>query len=269
MRPADVPFHEMDGWSRDDDGTDPLDGHHGAGHAGDLALFAEDLRNVFPETAVPERVAEDHIAAMIGAFQLLADKGESALEPTSNAHGPDRRDSGLPKLRRRTMKERMILRLTVTAGLLVSLAGLANAGVLPDPIQGTVENVLGIDGITVDDGDQVDVADVEDNAAGDVDDADQAAVEDDDQATADDGAADDVDENDQGDADENDQGDVDEGDQGGIEDEDQADPNDGGQADEDEGDQGNADEGDQGAADESSQSDADGGDEGADGGSND
>jgi hypothetical protein len=140
----DVPPYEMDGSTRSDDGFDPLDGTEGAVGAGDHALFVEDLRTAFPETPLPQRVAEDQIAAMVGAIQLLADKGESALEPTSNAHGPDRRASGLPKLRRITMRKRMIAKLAVAMAMLLSLAGLANAGMLPHQVQGAVDQVLGI-----------------------------------------------------------------------------------------------------------------------------
>ena len=65
----------MDGPTRHDDGLDPLSGTTDAADAGDHALFVEDLRTAFRETALPQHVAEDHIAAMVGAIQLLADKG--------------------------------------------------------------------------------------------------------------------------------------------------------------------------------------------------
>jgi hypothetical protein len=244
VNPDDVFLHEMERSITRDDGLDPLDGTNGAAGAGDLALFAEDLCTAFPETPLPERMAEDHIAAMIGAIQLLAEKGESALEPTSNAHGPDRRVSGLPKLRRRTMKQKMILRLTVTAGMLVSLAGLAHAGVLPDPIQGTVEDVLGIN----DEGDQANVDDgavddVDDSAVGDtddgaVDDADDGAVDDSDEGAVgdtDDGAVGDTDDGAQEDADDASEGDTDDGAQEDVDDGSQEDADDGSEANGDEG----------------------------------
>jgi hypothetical protein len=147
----DVLHYEMDEPIGHDDGPDPLDGTEGAVRVGDYALFVEDLRTAFPETPLPQRVAEDHIAAMVGAIQLLADKGESALEPTSNAQGPDRRASGLPKLRRITMRKRMIAKLAVAMAMLLSLAGLANAGMLPHRIQSAVDQVLGINASEADD----------------------------------------------------------------------------------------------------------------------
>ena len=173
MNPDDVLPDEMEGSIRRVNDLDPLDGTDAA----DLALFAEDLRTAFPEAPLPERVAEDHIAAMTGAIQLLADKGESALEPTSNAYGPDLRASGLPKLRKRTMKK-MLISVAVTAAMLASLGGLAHAGVLPEPIQGAVGSVLGID----DEGDQGNIDDgavreTNDGAVGDVDDGDQGNVD--------------------------------------------------------------------------------------------
>ena len=135
----------MDGTIRHDEGSDPLDGTEGDVGVGDHALFEEDLRTAFPVTPIAQRTAEDHFTAMVGAIQLLADKGDSALEPTRNAQGPDRRVSGLPKLRRRTMPKRLIAKLAVAMAMLLSLAGLANAGMLPDPIQKPIANVLGFD----------------------------------------------------------------------------------------------------------------------------
>jgi hypothetical protein len=140
----DVFPYEMDEPIGHDDGPDPLDGTEGAVGGGDHTLFVEDLRTAFPENPLPQRVAEDHIAAMVGAIQLLAEKGESAPEPTSKAHGPDRRASGLPKQRRITMRKRMIAKLAVAMAMLLSLAGLANAGMLPHRIQSAVDQVLGI-----------------------------------------------------------------------------------------------------------------------------
>ena len=147
----DVLPHEMDGTIRDDEGSDPLDGAEGDVGVGDHALFEEDLRTAFPEIPIAQRTAEDHFTAMVGAIQLLADKGDSALEPTRNAHGPDRRVSGLPKQRRRTMPKRLIAKLAVAMAMLLSLAGLANAGMLPDPIQKPIANVLGFDTDDADD----------------------------------------------------------------------------------------------------------------------
>ena len=207
MNPDNVLPDEMEGSIRRVNDLDPLDGTDAA--AADLAVFAEDLRTAFPEAPLPERVAEDHIAAMIGAIQLLADKGESALEPTSNAYGPDRRASGLPKPRKRTMKK-MLISVAVTAAMLVSLGGLAHAGVLPEPIQGAVGSVLGID----DEGDQ---GNIDDGAVGNTDDGavknvdDAAAVGD-----TNDGAVGDVDDGGQGNVDKGAVGNTDNGGQGNV-----------------------------------------------------
>jgi hypothetical protein len=86
--------------------------------------FAEDLRSAFPEVELPERVVQDHVAAMISAAQLLAEEGASVLEPASHP-SPE----GLTTSRRRSMRARLIRRVVaVAAGLLLSLGGLAVAG---------------------------------------------------------------------------------------------------------------------------------------------
>jgi hypothetical protein len=86
--------------------------------------FAEDLRSAFPEVELPERVVQDHVAAMISAAQLLAEEGATVLEPASHP-GPE----GLTTPRRRWMRTRLIRRVVaVAAGLLLSLSGLAFAG---------------------------------------------------------------------------------------------------------------------------------------------
>jgi hypothetical protein len=86
--------------------------------------FAEDLSWAFPEVELPERVVQDHVAAMISAAQLLAPEGVTVLEP---ARHPGRQ--GLTTPRRRWMRTRLIRRVVaVAAGLLLSLSGLAIAG---------------------------------------------------------------------------------------------------------------------------------------------
>ncbi len=86
--------------------------------------FAEDLRWAFPEVELPERVVQDHVAAMISAAQLLAGEGATVLEPASHP-GPER----LTTQRRIWMRTRLIKRVVaVAAGLLLSLSGLAFAG---------------------------------------------------------------------------------------------------------------------------------------------
>ena len=254
MNPDDVLPDEMERSIRRVNDLDPLDGTDAA--AADLAVFAEDLRTAFPEAPLPERVAGDHLAAMIGAIQLLADKGESALEPTSNAYGPDRRASGLPKLRRRTMRKKMLISVAITAAMLVSLGGLAHAGVLPDPIQGAVGSVLGID----DEGDQgnIDdgaVSDTDDGAVGDVDDAAVGDVDDGDQGNVDDAAVGDVDDGDQGNIDDGAVGDTDDGQVGDTHDGDQGHVDDGAVGNTDGGSQADGGNGGQGDSGDGSQGD--------------
>jgi hypothetical protein len=265
LNPDDALPDEMERLIRHDDGG-PLGTD--AAESGDLALFAEEFRAAFPETSLPDRVAQDHMAAMIGAIQLLAEKGESALEPTSNAHGPERRVPGLPKLRRRTMKRKLVLSLAVTAGMLVSLAGLAHAGVLPGPVQGVADQILGID-----EGDQGNlddgaVNDADDGAVGDVDDGAVGDVDDGAVGDVDDGAVGDLDEGDQGNLDNGAVGNVDDGAVGDANEGDQGNVDNGAVGDTNEGDQGNVDNGAVGDSDDSAVGDADGGAQGdADGGS--
>jgi hypothetical protein len=86
--------------------------------------FAEDLSWAFSEVELPERVVQDHVAAMISAAQLLAEEGAIVLEPASHP-SPE----GLTTPRRRWMRTRLIKRVVaVASGLLLSLSGLAFAG---------------------------------------------------------------------------------------------------------------------------------------------
>jgi hypothetical protein len=86
-------------------------------------IFAGDLRSVFPEVVLSERMVDDHVGAMMSAAQLLAEEGASALEPASHP-SPE----GLTTPRRKRMRGRMFRRVVaVAAGLLLSLGGLAYA----------------------------------------------------------------------------------------------------------------------------------------------
>jgi hypothetical protein len=86
--------------------------------------FAEDLSWAFSEVELPERVVQDHVAAMISAAQLLAEEGAIVLEPASHPS-----PQGLTTPRRRWMRTRLIKRVVaVASGLLLSLSGLAFAG---------------------------------------------------------------------------------------------------------------------------------------------
>jgi hypothetical protein len=86
-------------------------------------IFAGDLRSVFPEVVLSERMVDDHVGAMMSAAQLLAEEGASVLEPASHP-SPE----GLTTPRRKRMRGRMFRRVVaVAAGLLLSLGGLAYA----------------------------------------------------------------------------------------------------------------------------------------------
>ena len=99
-----------------------------------LGLFLEDVRGAFP--AEPSLEEETHIAGIVQAAQLLADKGEPAVRSASKADGRARHASGLPKRRRVIMKVPLMRSLAakVVAGLVVLMSmfgGLALAGALP------------------------------------------------------------------------------------------------------------------------------------------
>ncbi len=67
-----------------------------------LGLFLQDVGGAFP--AEPSLAEEAHLAAIVQAAQLLADKGEPAVRSASKADGRAPHASGLPKRRRVTMK---------------------------------------------------------------------------------------------------------------------------------------------------------------------
>jgi hypothetical protein len=87
-------------------------------------IFAEDLRSAFPEVELPERVVQDHVAAMMSTARLVAEECATVLEPAGHP-GPE----GPTTPRTRWMRTRLIRRaVAVAAGLLLSLSGLAFAG---------------------------------------------------------------------------------------------------------------------------------------------
>ena len=128
---------------------DPVAGPEGPGELGEVAAFAEDLRMAFPETAVPPARQEAHLAAIVQAAGLLADKGESTLGSTSKAHGLHEGASGLPKPRRKPVFKTRTAKIGIAAAIgVMSLGGLATAGALPGPVQHTVASMgsaVGID----------------------------------------------------------------------------------------------------------------------------
>ena len=99
-----------------------------------LGLFLQDVGGAFP-AGVP-LAEEPHLAAIVQAAQLLADKGEPAVRSASKADGRARHASWLPKRRRVIMKVPLMRSLAakVVAGLVVLMSmfgGLALAGALP------------------------------------------------------------------------------------------------------------------------------------------
>jgi hypothetical protein len=99
-----------------------------------LGLFLQDVRGAFP--AKPSLAEEAHLAAIVDAAQLLADKGEPAVRSANKVDGRAPHASGLPKRRRMIMKLPLMRSLVVkvVAGLVVLMSmfgGLALAGALP------------------------------------------------------------------------------------------------------------------------------------------
>jgi hypothetical protein len=99
-----------------------------------LGLFLQDVRGAFPTE--PSLAEEAHVAAIVQAAQLLADKGEPPVRSARKADGRARHASGLPKRRRVIMKVPLMRSLAakVVAGLVVLMSmfgGLALAGALP------------------------------------------------------------------------------------------------------------------------------------------
>ena len=172
-----------------------------------LGLFLHDVGGAFPAGIPPAE--EAHLAAIVHAAQLLADKGEPAVRSASKADGRARHASGLPKRRRVIMKVPLMRSLAakVVAGLVVLMSmfgGLALAGALPG--QGSDDDAT----------DVVEIQDVSDESpeteAPETEDADdQGETEDaDDQGENED--ADDQGDDDQGEnEDADDQGDDDQG----------------------------------------------------------
>jgi cobalamin biosynthesis protein CobT len=110
-----------------------------------LGLFLQDVDGAFP--AEPLLADEAHLAAIVQAAQLLADKGEPAVRSASKADGRAPHASGLPKRRRVIMKAPLMRSLAakVVAGLVVLMSmfgGLALAGALPG--QGSADDATDV-----------------------------------------------------------------------------------------------------------------------------
>ena len=145
MSPRDVPLHEMGQHDRRDAEFERLlTGQASDDRATELAQLVAALRS---DARTP--VAEDvHVAAMIGAAHLHAEKGDPAVRPVSNADAPAPQVSRLPKRRGNDVPSRRSILLKVLApafALLMLFSGMAIAGVLPTPLQGAVDQWVGDD----------------------------------------------------------------------------------------------------------------------------
>ena len=172
-----------------------------------LGLFLHDVGGAFPAGIPPAE--EAHLAAIVHAAQLLADKGEPAVRSASKADGRAPHASGLPKRRRVIMKVPLMRSLAakVVAGLVVLMSmfgGLALAGALPG--QGSDDDAT----------DVVEIQDVSDESpeteAPETEDADDQGENEDAEDQGDDDQGENEDADDQGEnEDADDQGDDDQG----------------------------------------------------------
>jgi len=142
-----------------------------------LAEFVRELGDAFPEPSTVHLEA-GHVAAMLEAARLATDKGESALQPTSNAHGPAGQASGLPK----SWRERVAMKIgtafaTRTAkialaaiAMVLAFSGVAVAGVLPAPVQKAVADGAAVVGVNLPGGsDEIEADDVQESPVDQID----------------------------------------------------------------------------------------------------
>jgi hypothetical protein len=199
-----------------------------------LGLFLQDVGGAFLTGA--SLAEEAHLAEIVQAAQLLADKGEPAVRSASKADGRARHASGLPKRRRVIVKVPLMRSLAakVVAGLVVLMSmfgGLALAGALPG--QGSDDDAP----------DVVEIQDVSNEApeteAPETEDADDQGEDADDQGEDADDQGENEDADDQGDDDQGENEDADDqGDDDQGENEDADDQGNGDQAENEDADQG-------------------------------
>jgi hypothetical protein len=276
MTPPDVPPDEMGSHPFDDELDRMLSGTPGTSAEADaLGVFVRDLQAAFATTPTSEDV---HVAAMTEASQLLADKGDPAVMPVSNADAPATQASRLPKQRRNEVKDRnlkqILLRVLVpTFATLVIFSGMAFAGVLPGPLQGAADTVGSWVGLGDDDqgGDATVATTDDDQGESDATDDDQGDVESDDQGEDGDHQGEDADDqgDDEQDATDDDQGgsaesDDDQGEDGDHQGEDADDQGEDEQdaTDDDQGEESSDDDQGGAAGDDQGDSEDDGGDQG-------
>jgi len=121
-----------------------------------LARLVRDLGDAFPEPCTAELEAQ-HLAAIMDAVHLMAEKGEPVARPASKAHGSDTQASGLPKSWREGIASQIkglfatkVAKVVVAAiALVFAFSGIAVAGVLPPHVQDRVADVVAAVGIHI------------------------------------------------------------------------------------------------------------------------
>ena len=153
MSRSDVPPDEM---GKDPNATDDalermLSGQEPATDEWrELDGFVQDLREAVP--ARPLASEDLHVAAMVEASHLIADKGDPVVKPVSNADAPAPQVSWLPKLRRKQMKRstRTLVRVVAPlAAVLTVMGSMAVAGALPQTVQKAVSHAAGTVGLNL------------------------------------------------------------------------------------------------------------------------
>jgi hypothetical protein len=182
MSPFDVPPDEM---GMDPEATDEaigriLSGARAEDEWRDVSRFVQELQETVPASGLP---SEDlHVAAMVETAHLLAEKGDPAVRPVSNAAEPATQASGLPKQRRKPMKWKLAKVLAPIAAVLTVFGGMAYAGALPRSVQHAVSHTAGTVGLSVPSGeDQQDALENDDSQGVTDDSVDPAAIAEDDQ----------------------------------------------------------------------------------------
>ena len=179
MSPRDVPPHEMgmDPSAADEAFDRVLSGASAEDEWPDVARFVQELQEAVPSSGLP---SEDlHVAAMVETAHLLAEKGDPAVRPVSNAAEPAPQASGLPKQRRKPMKWKLAKVLAPIAAVLTVFGGMAYAGALPRSVQHAVSHTAGTVGLSVPSGDDEQGALENDDSQGDNDNQGENTVTDD------------------------------------------------------------------------------------------
>lgn len=132
-----------------------LSGDAPAGDASSQALtaFAREARAAYV-APVPEVIRALHLAAILDAATKAAVSGNGAGAAGGSSGSGWATGTAPAVAARRPRRRRGLTVAAVAAAAVVSLGGLASAGVLPDPVQRVASEVLGTLGISVPDGDE-------------------------------------------------------------------------------------------------------------------